>query len=72
MQEVAGRRLESSIAALQRSLQAGVDDTKVYERGSMRASDVNVLLVELSGRAVQAAADRADPAVSIPAQRRRN
>lgn len=60
MQEVAGRRLESSIA-LQRSMQVGVDPERFKNIGALPASEVNLLIVGLSGRAPHKVAQRIGP-----------
>lgn len=60
MQEVAGRRLESSIA-LQKSMQVGVNPERFKNIGALQASEVNLLVVGLSGRAPHKVAQRIGP-----------
>jgi hypothetical protein len=60
LQEVAGRRLQSSIA-LQANIQPGVDASKFKGVGAMRPDEVNVLIVGLSGRGPHKVAQRIGP-----------
>lgn len=60
MQEVAGRRLESSIA-LQKSMQVGVNPERFKNIGALQASEVNLLVVGLSGRGPHKVAQRVGP-----------